>query len=365
VSAHATNTGTADDRARRGSPDGARRGSPDPAAQRLNERGITLFQAGLREGALVAFRDAAAADNTYAEPWNNQGLILHGLGRLAEALAHLDRALVIRPAYPEALTNRGRVRQALGDIAGARADFDEAIASTPPGAGAAALMHNRGMLRLQLGNQSGALADFDRALALDPTHVPTYLARGTARKDSGDLSGALADYNQALEHSPPERRAAAYHGRGGVRVLQNDFASALADYEQALALEPENFLFHISRGNARYHLRDFRSMRDYRNAFALDADGACREFARLLTADARRDSAGVLDNCTKHLRINSRDVLAHARRGLSLVILGREAEAEPDLASFCEWAPDMPAYLHRVIELIRGPAKELKASRDN
>ena len=309
----------------------------------------------MREGALVAFREAALADPDYAEPWNNQGLILHGLGRLAEALAHLDQALAIRPDYAEALTNRGRVHQALGDKVRAKADFDRAVTLAPESAESAALVHNRAMLRLEEGDLAGALEGFSRALELDPSHTPTYRARGTARKDNGDLAGALADFEKALELAATENRAAAYHGRGSVRVLQNDFHGALEDYERALALEPENFLFHISRGNARYHLRDPRGLRDYRAAFGLDAGGAGREFARLLTADAQRDPDGVLDNCAKHIRIDSRDVLAYARRGLTLISLGREVEAEADLARFREWAPAMRVHLQNVVELIKRP----------
>jgi tetratricopeptide (TPR) repeat protein len=209
------------------------------------------------------------------------------------------------------------------------------------------------MLLQQQGDLTAALADFDRALALDPAHAATYVARGQARKEVGDLQGARADFDRAVEHAAPPQLAAAYHGRGGVRVLENDFVGALADYDRALALAPGQFHLHLSRGNARYHRRDPRGLLDFREAFRLDPDGAARELVRTLAADARRGAGSVLENCDKHLRLNDGDVLAYARRGLTLVLLGREEEAAPDLARAGGVVPDMLPHLRRVLDLAR------------
>jgi tetratricopeptide (TPR) repeat protein len=183
--------------------------------------------------------------------------------------------------------------------------------------------------------------------------VATFLNRAAARKEAGDLEGALADCERALAALPPGQQAAALHVRGGVRALDNDFAGAVADYDRALALEPGNFLFHISRGNARYHLRDRRGAADFRRAFQIDPDGAAREVARLVTEDARRDAEGVLDNCRKHLRIDPRDALAHARRVLILVVLGQDDDALPNLARVAELAPALWQDLSRALEQAR------------
>jgi tetratricopeptide (TPR) repeat protein len=318
----------------------------------LNQRGIRLVQDSEILGALDDFRSAARRKPDYPEPWNNAGMVQHMLGRFAEAIADFDQALALRPDYPEALSNRGRARQALGDFAGALADYDRALGLGSTGDFAAWVLHNRGMLRQQCDDRAGALADFDRALATDSSHTATYIARATARKENGDLEGALADFNKALGQRPSRSLAAIYHGRGGVYVLQNDFAGALADYNRALSLEPTNYLFHISRGNARYHLRDPRGTLDYLAAFRIDLDGACREFVRLIGSDAGRDADGVLDNCARHLRLNPRDVVAYARRGLTLLALGRDAEAAHDLGKCRELAPDMWAYLRGVVDLM-------------
>jgi hypothetical protein len=57
---------------------------------------------------------------------------------------------------------------------------------------------------------------------------------------------------------------------------------------------------------------------------------------------------------TSHnIKYNDRDALAYARRGLTLLVLGRDADAAPDLAGFRALVPHMWPYLQRVIELAR------------
>jgi tetratricopeptide (TPR) repeat protein len=323
-----------------------------PSARELNHRGIACLQSGDVAGALADFAAAAKLDASYAEPFNNAGLVRQMLGRLTDAVADFNRALAVRPDYPEALMNRGRARQALGDAKGAREDFDRALSVAPHELGAAVL-HNRGMLRQDNGDLQGALADFDRALEINPEHTSTYVARGQARKEIGDLDGAIADFDKALELNPADGLVAIYHGRGGVRVLRNDFAGALADYDKALALAPDKFFLYISRGNTRYHRRDAKAILDFRMAFRLDPEGAARDMLRIFSLDIQHNPEAVLENCTKHLRINDRDVLAYARRGLTLLLLGRDAEAEPDLARTRKLLPDMVRYLERFIAMAR------------
>ena len=331
-------------------------------ARALNARGIGKFQQGDIAGALEDLGKAGMLQADFPEPWNNSGLLRNMLGQLTAAIADFDRALAIRPDYPEALTNRARARMTIGDLDGAQSDFDGALELVGASPFAASILHNRGMLRQKLGDVAGALADFDRALQIDPAHTATYVNRGSLRKETGDLQGGLADFNKALEQSSPAGLAAILHGRGGVRVLLNDFAGAIEDYDRALSLEPEQFQLYISRGNARYHHRDPRGVADFRLAIRLDPEGAAREFLRILSADVQRAADAVLDNCTKHLRLNERDAVALARRGLTLLLLGRKEEAIPDLNRVCELVPDLRNFLHRLVQLaghtVSPPKKE-------
>jgi tetratricopeptide (TPR) repeat protein len=323
-----------------------------PEARALNMQAIERFSRGDRAGALADFQRAVELKADYAEAWNNSGLVRQMLGQYPAALADFDQALAARPDYAEALTNRALLLQALKEPAAALADLDRALACAE-GKFAASVLHNRGTLKQQLGDLPGALADFDQALAIDPEHPSTHVNRGQARKEAGDLEGALADLNTALAKVPAEHSAPVLHKRGGVRVLMNDFAAALADYNEALALEPDNYLYYISRGNARYHLRDVRGVVDYRMAFRICAEGAIQELVRIVAEDVKERAADVLDNCTKHIRISPKDALAYARRGMTLVVLGREGEAAADLTRFQELVPDSGQYLPRLIDLAR------------
>lgn len=318
-------------------------------AEGWNQLGIARVGQGDLASALAAFDEAKRRNPGYAEAWNNSGLVRQMLGRPTEAVADFDQALAVRPAYSEALNNRGRALQMLGDVVGALADFARAL-DCADGSFTVSVLHNRGVLWQARGDWKGALADFDLALEINPEHVPTRLLRAMAHKEVGDLQGALDDVEQALAALPAEKAAAAYHCRGGIRALQNDFAGAVADYDRALALEPDNVCFYVSRGHARYHLRDPRGLIDYRVAFRLDPDRAAREVVRVLTI---LDAQDVLTNCNKHLRLNGRDAIAYARRGLTWMLMGREAEAEADFARFHELAPDMGACLARVIDQMR------------
>jgi tetratricopeptide (TPR) repeat protein len=323
--------------------------APTPRTECLRD-GMALFAQGDLHGALFAFREAARFNPASHEAWNNCGFVRLSLGGSAEALEDFTRALTLHPDYAEAWNNRGRARQALGDAEGAMADFERAL-SCATGRFLATVHHNRGALRQEMGDLMGALADYDHALEAAPEHVATHVNRGIARKEAGDLQGALADLDRAVETMP--RSAMAYHARGGVRVLLNDFPGAIADYDEAIRLDPGYAVAYISRGNASYHRRDRRRVSDYLTAFRLNPEGAARELVRVLVEGVQRDAAEVLDNCDRHLRLSDWDVLAHARLGLTLVLLGREAAAAPHLACFRDLVPAGAAHFDRLLQQAR------------
>jgi tetratricopeptide (TPR) repeat protein len=326
-----------------------------PSATALNRRGLGRFAQGDLPGALADFRAAARCGAGCPEAWNNSGIVRQTLGDLAGALDDFDRALALRPDYVEALNNRARARQALGDDQGALADLDRAL-ECATGRSRAVVLHNRGALRQQRGDVGGALADFDAALEAGPDHVATLVNRGEVRKEAGDLDGALADFDRALLRTPASQAAPIYHARGGVRALRNDFAGAIADHDAALRIDPGYYVAYISRGNARYHRCDPRGLADYLRAFSLNPEGAAREVLRVVGEGLRRGAAEVLGNCDRHLRRDEGDVLAHARRALTLVLLGRAAEAEPHLARLRALAPAVVPHLDRLLDLAGKPA---------
>ena len=86
-----------------------------------------------------------------------------------------------------------------------------------------------------------------------------------------------------------------------------------------------------SRGNAHYHSRDGLASADYEAAFRLDPEA-------------------VLKSCRTHLRHDPDDIMAYARRGLTLLWLGRDADAGPDFDRMRQLEPEWRPHLDLWIE---------------
>src|SRR5262249_36635314 len=182
------------------------------------------------------------------------------------------------------------------------------------------------------------------------------ISRGTVLKELGDLTDALADFDRALELTPREQAAQAYHGRGGARVLLKDFKGAIEDYDEALRIEPRFALAYLSRGHARYHRRDRRSLADYVAAFKLAPEESARELVRILVEAGGSGAAGGPADRGQHPRLGRHDVGARARRGFTLILLGRESEAVSDLELTRRVFSRIGESFDRVVALLREQA---------
>jgi tetratricopeptide (TPR) repeat protein len=267
-----------------------------------------------------------------------------------------DRLVEPNPLSPEACNNRGAARHARGDLDGAIADFDRALELNPRYPEA---YNNRGAARHARGDLDGAIADLDRALELKSNYAEAYNNRGAARGARGDRSGAIADFDRAVQLTSRHAAAPIYHNRGAAR--SGDFDGAIADFNQAITIDPLYCVAYISRGNARYHQRDPGCQADYRMAFLLDARLAAREIIRVIAVGVRCDLESVLDGCRSHLRLNASDVVARARRGLTLLLLGREAEAEPDFRQIRLQSPEWEHPLQLLVQEAKRPLTEVSA----
>lgn len=315
----------------------------------INYQGITRFPQSDLQGALDEVEAALRANACDARGYNNRGVLRQARGDFSGALADFNAALDHSPDYAEAYNNRGSLRLAQGEFATAVADFNQALRRTSRAA-AAPVYHNRGTARHALGDLEGALSDFDCALAIDPRHAPTYTNRGTARHAVGDFEGARTDFDVALQLTPPDARALVHYHRGLLRISQGDVPGAIADYDRALRLDPRSFIVYIARANARYHKRDQAGFVDYLRAFGIDREGTARELVRILVLDLGRDSELVLTNCGKHLKLDPGDVTARCRRALTLVLLGREREAELDLEQILVRSPELKDVLGLLVQ---------------
>jgi tetratricopeptide (TPR) repeat protein len=313
-------------------------------------RGASRHAQGDLPGALAEFASALSADPRCVEAWNNHGATRQSLGDLTGALADFNRALEIDPNSAEAFNNRGITQHALGNGSAALADFDRAVELRPRYVEA---LCNRAAARQAHEDLTGAVADFDRAIGIRPDRPEAYLGRAAVLHALRDLDGTRADYDRVLELIPRASAAPVYHLRAGVFAALRRFAEALADCELALNIDPNFCLAHLSRGNIRYHLRDMAAPADYATAFRLNAEAAATEIIRILTMDIREDAAAVLENCRKHIRICPNDAIAYSRRGLTLLLLGREREANDDFGEASQRFPQWQNHLKMVVEMAK------------
>jgi tetratricopeptide (TPR) repeat protein len=138
---------------------------------------------------------------------------------------------------------------------------------------------------------------------------------------------------------------------GAVRQCGQDFASAVVHYSRAIEANPRLFWPYLMRGNAHYHLGTLaETYADYRRAFRIDPDLAAGQIVRLLLREVATDAAAALSACDEHLQRHPDDFLTCGRRGLLLLLLGRDDEARADLDTFCIRSPQDAGWLQRVID---------------
>jgi tetratricopeptide (TPR) repeat protein len=240
---------------------------------------------------------------------------------------------------------RGNAKLERGDGTGAVADYSEALRLDPSRAD---VCKKLGKVRLELGDAAGATTDFDAAVRIDPQDAQAYRGRSAARLLQGDVVGAEADATAALELRP----CAESHAQcGAVRQCGQDFAGAAAQYSRAIESNPRLFWAHLMRGNAYYHLGTLgETYADYRRAFQLDPHLAASRLVKIVLREISASPAGALAACDEHLRRHPEDFLTYGRRGVALLLLGRDAEAQADLDAFRSRSPDDASLLQLVID---------------
>ena len=329
---------------------------PAATAARHLAAGIAHARAGDLAAAEDAFTAAVLADHTRAEAWNNRGLVRQMAGRPADALFDFDLALMKRPDYPEARGNRAAARRDAGDLPGADEDLTAAVAGAARAEDKAGWLVDRAAVRLAAGDAAAAAADATAALEAVADHPLALHVRGEAHTALGDLAAAQADLDRAVELAPPARLPKVLHARAAVAVARKRFPVAVADYDRALELDPTFVMAYLSRGHARYHLRDRRALDDYRAAVRLDPAAAAGELTRLARKHAAESPEATLANCQKHVQARPDDALGHLRLGVTLWLLGRAEEARPWLARGCRLAPEPGPVYARVVRAVCGMA---------
>ena len=190
---------------------------------------------------------------------------------------------------------------------------------------------NRAAARVRKGDLGGALADCDRAIAINPGLADAYQNRGWIRWAKGDLEGAISDFDRVLSISP--RHAKGYNLRGAVRLDQGEVLKALKDLNQAVSLDPRDPKTFCDRGQARHLFKDIRgALEDFDMAAKLNPQLACASYGQGLVRFDRGEWSQSIGYFTRAIELDHDLGLAYALRGLALRRLGRNAEAEKDIA---------------------------------
>lgn len=335
------------------------------------------------QGAVLDYSAALQADPGFAGAHNNRGSIRFARKDFEGAMADYSRAIELNPRNHEALFNRSVLRRTLGDFVAALADCNAALRLSP---GNLPALRNRAEIHRNLRDLTDAMADCNEALRLDPGFAEAYNTRGVIRQELGDFQGAIEDYSEAIRTNPQFAQAltnrgtlrcelqdfegaesdckaalsispfvAEFHGNvGAVFHGQKDLSQAVEEYDTALRLDPSLVWVYLLRGNARYHLTDSEGMHaDYVAAFERNLELTASLIARHLERAIAADPHHALRSCDEFLERNPGDVMTYAWRGMTLLYLGRDLEAEDDICRFQRAHPEHTAYLNAVARAVK------------
>jgi len=137
-------------------------------AKNLNEAGDALDDTGNYAAAEVKYREAIAADPTYAVPWSNMGSLAIKTGDPVEAEDLFLKAVDLDPKFAVALANLGDIYYVRGDLEKAHNYLNDAIAAD---SSEAAIYNNLAALHLERGKPADAASVLDLGLARNANEV--------------------------------------------------------------------------------------------------------------------------------------------------------------------------------------------------
>lgn len=184
--------------------------SPSPRfnraeARRLNNQAASLAAAGQKEEAERVYRQAIAADPTYAAAHYNLSLLLRGQRRYQEADAHLWQAVDAGLADPELTLVRGALDyRERGELARAEALFQGGLARFPQ---SVPLLLNAGVFYGELGRLGEARKLLEKAVKLAPTNARAHRNLAVALVGLGEREAAVAHLQECLRLDPSDTAA--------------------------------------------------------------------------------------------------------------------------------------------------------------
>jgi tetratricopeptide (TPR) repeat protein len=174
----------------------------------------------------------------------------------------------------------------------------------------------RGYVGVKRREWDAAAAALREAIALRPQAVEAYATLAEAFKGRKDYGAARDTLTDALAQRPGD--PGLYHGRAQVHVLLRDWPRARRDFEKAIECDPRAA-----------------------NAQRLASD--LTQLAQLQHLD--KDYAGALESCDRALGVQCDYAPAFRQQGITLLALGRHAEAGQALDGYLRVGRADPAIL--------------------
>ncbi|MEI6209440.1 MAG: tetratricopeptide repeat-containing glycosyltransferase family protein [Desulfuromonadales bacterium] len=204
-------------------------------ADALHLLGVTYFQQGILDTALVLISESLQINPLNCLAYTNIGNIFQQMGRNQDAVTCYDSAVSIDPGHADTYFNRGNSLYSLGRFDEALSSYDTAIVQVPD---SAKTHNNRGNSLHELDRNEEAVASFDDAIGIDHDFAEAFFNRGVALQHLNRNEDALTSYNSAIRITPDYVEA--LNNRGNTLQSLDLYQNALASYHSAGSID-ENY----------------------------------------------------------------------------------------------------------------------------
>jgi tetratricopeptide (TPR) repeat protein len=321
--------------------------------QRLMDRDL--------DGALAALDKAIELKPDLAWLYGRRSELRVMKGLVDGALADLNKALLLDPDSTLAYVARGNLRMMKNDMTGALNDLDNAIVHGERSANVFAM---RGNLRLMLQNPEGALSDFNAAISMNSGRIGNYLGRAAARDQTGDKAGALADYTYVIDAFEQTERNGTAPNNDARKTRANDIISPVIhgpesstpgdskvtrstamvamlnpEAEGTMTAEEMEYLPNVAAAylnRAQVLITNGKSdaaLADLNKSLAVYPHSSAYEMRATLWR-TRGDLKAALADFNKAIELQPGMAFTYLERGVTLMLLGKDDEAEKDFSKF-------------------------------
>jgi len=313
------------------------------------------------DGAIAALDKAIELEPDVAALYGKRSELRVMKGLLDAALTDLDKALLLDPELTTAYAERGSLRMMKNDMTGALNDFDNAIVR---GERSANIFAMRANLRMMLNNPEGALSDYNAAISMNSGRIGNYVGRAAARDRTGDKAGAMADYTYVIDAFEQEERKGTAPDKEARKVRANDMTSPVIhgpeitkpgdskvttqttmvatmnpEAEENMTPEEMEYLPNVAgayMSRARIYQTNGNldaAMADLNKSVALFPNFSAYQMRGELQR-TRGDLKAALADMNKSIELQPGLGFTYLERAVTLILLGRDDEAEKDFSMF-------------------------------